>query len=313
MLPALKSNPQVKLVGIASASGMSAQHAVNKFGVGYAASQAEKLLEDPQVDVVAILTRHNLHAAQVLAALAAGKHVFCEKPLALTLDETAQIEAALAESERMLMVGFNRRFAPLAVKLGAFLKGRAEPLYGHYRVNAGYIPLSHWTHDLAQGGGRIIGEGCHFIDFLTYLVGAAPVEVIARGLPDRGRYREDVVSLSFTFPDGSLGVVDYLANGDKAFPKERVEVFCGGKVAVLDDYRSLELTANGRRQSTRSYLRQDKGHAAEWQAFSAALLRGGQPPIPYDQLFGVTRAAIAAVEALRTRTCVRIQERNNGD
>ncbi len=306
MLPGLKAVPQLKLVGIASASGMSAQHAAQKFGFGYASSQAEQVIQDPQVDCVAILTRHNLHADQVLAALTAGKHVFCEKPLALTLEESHAVQSALANSPGLLMVGFNRRFAPLAVQLGRFFEARAEPLYAHYRVNAGYIPLTHWTHDLAQGGGRIIGEGCHFIDFLTYLVGTSPVEVTARGLPDRGRYREDNLSLTFTFSDGSLGVVDYFANGDKSFPKERVEVFGGGRAAALDDYRSLELAANGRRQVTHAYLRQDKGHQAEWRAFSAAMLNGGPAPIPYDQLFGVTRAAIAAVEALRTRTTVRI-------
>jgi predicted dehydrogenase len=209
--------------------------------------------------------------------------------------------------DRILTVGFNRRFAPLAVQMKTFLDGRKEPLAAYYRVNAGYIPLSHWTHDPEQGGGRIIGEGCHFIDFLTFLVGAPPFEVIARGLPDGGRYRDDNVTLSFTFPDGSVGVLSYLANGDKAFPKERVEVFSGGRVAVLDDYRSLELAANGNRRVTRARLRQDKGHQAEWQAFVAAIQAGGPPPIPYKQIFGVMRATFAAVEALRTQSVVQVK------
>jgi len=313
LLPALKANPQVRLVGIISASGSSAQHAAGKFGFQYASSDPAKVVQDPQVEAVAILTRHNLHAPQTLAALAAGKHVFCEKPLALTRAELEQIQAALPSGTgegqpgyTLLMVGFNRRFAPLAVRMGQFFAGRSEPLYAHYRVNAGYIPLNHWTHDLAQGGGRIIGEGCHFIDFLTFLVGAAPVKVSAQGLPDAGRYREDNVALTFTFPDGSLGVVSYLANGDKAFPKERVEAFCAGRVAVLDDFRSLELVSNGRRQGVRAYLRQDKGHQAEWQAFAAAIQAGGPPPIPYAQVFGVSHAAIAAVEALRTQKVIQI-------
>ncbi|MFM8319501.1 MAG: bi-domain-containing oxidoreductase [Chloroflexota bacterium] len=308
MLPALKANPQVALVSIASASGMSARHAAEKFGFQSAESQAEKIIEDPQVEALAVLTRHNLHAAQVLAGLRHGKHVFCEKPLALTLDELDEIEAAARRpGAPLLMAGFNRRFAPLAAALQAFLAGRSEPLAMHYRINAGYIPLSHWTHDLAQGGGRIIGEGCHFIDLLSFLVGAAPVSVQALGLPDAGRYREDNVVMTFRFSDGSLGTVSYLANGDKAFPKERVEVFCAGRVGVLDDYRSLELIANGRRTSRRAYLRQDKGHQAEWQALAAAIQSAGRPPIPYDQLFGVSRAAIAAVEALRTGRTIEIR------
>ena len=200
----------------------------------------------------------------------------------------------------LLVVGYNRRFAPLARRLAEFLAGRQEPFVAHYRVNAGYIPLNHWTQDLHQGGGRIIGEACHFIDFLTFLAGAPPLSVSARALPDLGRYRQDNVVASYTFPDGSLGTLSYLANGDKAFPKERVEVFCGGRVAVLDDFRSLETVFNGKRQVVRSRLRQDKGHRAEWEAFTASIRSGGPPPIPYEQLFGVTRLTFATLAALRT-------------
>jgi predicted dehydrogenase len=191
MLPAMKNNSGIELVGIASASGMSAQHAASRFGFRYAASDEARILQDEQVEAVAILTRHNLHARQVLAALRVGKHVFCEKPLAMNPAELDEIQAALegqVGGGRLLTVGFNRRFAPLAAQMKAFLDRRKEPLAAHYRVNAGYIPLNHWTQDPEQGGGRIIGEACHFIDFLTFLVGAPPVEVIARGLPDAGRY-----------------------------------------------------------------------------------------------------------------------------
>jgi predicted dehydrogenase len=137
------------------------------------------------------------------------------------------------------------------------------------------------------------------VDFITFLVGQVPLSVSARALPDHGKYREDNVSMTFTFPDGSVGVVDYLANGDKAFPKERVEVFCGGRVAVLDDFRSLEMVQAGRRKVVKSALRQDKGHFGEWQAFVKAIREGGQPPIPYEHLIGVTKATFAAVESLR--------------
>ena len=311
MLPALKEIAALELVGIASASGMSAKHAASRFGFGYATSDEAQILNDPQVDAVAILTRHNLHARQVIAALRARKHVFCEKPLALSQAELEAIQETLIEpwngpealqtgAAPLLTVGFNRRFAPMAQQMRAFLDGRGEPLVAYYRVNAGYIPLSHWTHDPEQGGGRIIGEGCHFIDFLTFLVGSPPSEVSAGGLPDGGRYREDNALLTFSFPDGSLGVVSYLANGDKAFPKERVEVFSAGRVAVLDDFRSLELVQNGRRKVFHSRLRQDKGHGLEWQAFVDAIRAGGPAPIPYDQLFGVMNATFAALEALRT-------------
>ena len=307
MLPALRKTPGVELVGIASASGASAHHAAGKFGFGYATGDEAQVIGDPQVNTVAILTRHHLHARQVLAALAAGKHVFCEKPLALNASELDEIENALqVDSHPLLMVGFNRRFAPLARKLKDFLAASQEPLIAHYRVNAGYLPLNHWTHDPQQGGGRIIGEGCHFVDFLTFLVGALPVAVRAQALPDAGRYREDNVLLTFSFPDGSLGTVSYLANGDKSFPKERVEVFSAGRVAVLDDYRQLVTVRDGRRQVYRSRLRQDKGHRLEWEAFAAAVLAGGPPPIPYRDIFGVMRAAFAAVDALRSGDKVEI-------
>jgi len=174
-------------------------------------------------------------------------------------------------------------------------------LVASYRINAGNIPISHWVHDPIQGGGRIIGEACHFIDFLTFLVGAPPISVMAQALPDDNRYREDNVVMLLTFPDGSLGTLNYLANGDKAFPKERVEIFSGGRVAVLDDFRTLEMVHQGRKQVIRSTLRQDKGHRAEWEAFSSAILTGSPPPIPVEHLFGVTEAAFAAVDSLRER------------
>jgi predicted dehydrogenase len=177
----------------------------------------------------------------------------------------------------------------------------------HYRVNAGYLPLNHWAHDPQQGGGRIIGEGCHFIDFLTFLVGAPPCRVHAVALPDEGRYREDNVLITLEFPDGSLGTVSYLANGDKAFPKERVEVFGSGRVAVLDDFRALDCVQGGRRQAYRGRLRQDKGHRAEWESFVATILAGGPPPVPYAQIFGVMKATFAAVQALRTGEMVKVE------
>ncbi|MBU0511738.1 MAG: bi-domain-containing oxidoreductase, partial [Chloroflexi bacterium] len=307
MLPAISKISNVELVGIVSGSGSSAHHAASKFGFRYAADSIGQILNDPDINTVAILTPHDLHAGQVVAALQAGKHVFCEKPLALTSDQLSAVGEQLLNTEHCLLTtGFNRRFAPLSQLLHAFIAGRKEPLMAHYRVNAGYIPLTHRLHDPEVGGGRIIGEGCHFVDFLAFLVGSPPTSVTAHALPDAGRYREDNVVLTFTFPDGSVGTVSYLANGDKAFPKERVEVFAGGRVAVLDDYRSLETVHNGRRKLVRSRLRQDKGHRAEWEAFAAAITQGGPPPIPYEHLFDVTRATFAAVDALRSGGRVRI-------
>lgn len=302
MLPLLRKVPSLELVGIASPSGVSAQVAAKRFGFQYATSDEGQLLHDERVNTIAILTRHHLHARQVVAALEAGKHVFCEKPLALHEEELAQVEEALtyAAGRSILMVGFNRRFAPMAQELKAFLEGRTEPLVAQYRVNAGYLPAQHWTQDAQQGGGRIIGEACHFIDFLTFLVGASPVEVFARGIPDSGRYHQDNLVMTFTFTDGSVGTVSYLANGDRMLPKERLEVFCSGRVAVLDDFRRLELIRQGRRRVLRSAWRQDKGHRGEWLQFVQAIVQGEAAPIPYAQLFAISRAAILAQRALQS-------------
>jgi predicted dehydrogenase/threonine dehydrogenase-like Zn-dependent dehydrogenase len=301
MLPSLKKIRAVDLIGIVSGSGLSSAHAAGKFDFRYAADSIDQLLDDPEVNTLAILTRHNLHAEQVLMGLKAGKNIFVEKPLAINREQLAEIKIELLEGGPLLTVGFNRRFAPLAVELKRFLSNCHEPLIVNYRVNAGSLPLSHWLHDPDIGGGRIVGEGCHFIDFLAFIVGEPPVDVTVQGLPDSGEYREDNIIMVFSFPDGSIGSVSYFANGDKSFPKERVEISCAGRAAVLDDFRVLELFRNGRRQVFRSYFRQDKGHKAEWEAFSKVITTGGDPPIPYPHLFGVMEGAFSAVDALHLR------------
>ncbi len=306
LLPVIKNNKDFELIGIASSGGLHAQHSGKKYGFQYATSSDDEIINDPNVNTVAILTRHDTHADLVIKALKAGKHVFVEKPLAINSVQLLAINKQLkANSQSLLTVGFNRRFSPLALKLSASLSHRSEPLHAHYRVNAGYIPLNHWTQDINLGGGRIIGEGCHFIDLITFLVGAAPVSVTAHALPDNGKYRMDNVSMTFTFPDGSIGVVDYLASGDKSFQKERVEVFCEGQIAVLDDYRSLTIVKDGKR-SVEKLSAQDKGWKNEMQVFARAIREGGTPPIPYDQLIGVTQSTFAAVESIQNNKLIEI-------
>ena len=305
LLPVIKNNKNFELVVIASSGGLHAQHSGKKFGFKYATSSDDEIINDPSINTIAILTRHDTHADLIVKALKAGKHVFVEKPLAVTSDQLSVISKQLQKTDNCLLtVGFNRRFSPLAQSLSSFLSNRNEPLYAHYRINAGYIPLNHWTQDQAIGGGRIIGEGCHFVDFITFLVGAAPVSVSAHALSDNGKYREDNVSMTFTFPDGSVGVVDYLANGDKSFPKERVEVFCGGQIAVLEDFRSLQMTKDGKKKEVK-LAAQDKGQKNEMEIFTKAIREGGEPPIPYEQLIGVTRSTFAAVESLRENKSVK--------
>ena len=298
LLPAIKKAGDIELVGIASSGGLHGQHSGKKFGFKYATSSEDEIINDPNINLVAILTRHDSHAELVIKALKAGKHVFVEKPLAINSTQLSAISKQLkANSQSLLTVGFNRRFAPLAQQLSTFYKDHTESLHVHYRVNAGFLPLNHWTHDPEIGGGRIIGEACHFVDFITFLIGDSPISVTAHALPDNNKYREDNVSMTFTFPGGSIGIVDYLANGDKSFPKERVEVFCGGKVAVLDDFVSLQMIEDGKRKEIKGA--QDKGWVDEWKAFTKSIREGGEPSIPYEQLIGVTESTFAAVESIK--------------
>lgn len=305
LLPAIQKAGDIQLVGIASTGGLHAQHSGKKFGFQYATSSEDEIINDPNVNTVAILTRHDAHAELVVKALKAGKHVFVEKPLAINSNQLSAISKQLLKTENCLLTaGFNRRFAPLAQQLSAFYESRTEPIHVHYRVNAGPIPLNHWTQDPDIGGGRIIGEGCHFVDFIAFLVGAAPISVTAHALPDHGKYREDNVSMTFAFSDGSVGVVDYLANGDKSFAKERIEVFCGGQVAVLDDFVSLATVKDGRTKEVKGA--QNKGWVDEWKVFAKAIRGGGEPPIPYEQLIGVTKSTFAAVESIRKQETIKL-------
>ncbi len=305
LLPELARLPGATLQGVAAATGIKAEHAARKFGFRFATTSESEILERPGVDAVVIATRHHLHARQVIAALAADKDVFVEKPLCLTEEELTEIEsvyAAAAESRGrppLLMVGYNRRFAPMSQRLKEFFAAVDEPLVVHYRVNAGPIPLDHWTQDPEQGGGRILGEVCHFIDYLTFLTGEMPRRVSAHATPDGSRYRDDNLVATVELTEGSLGTVTYVASGDTALPKERIEVFGGGSAAVLDNFRHLELARDGRRRVERSRLRQDKGHRAQMAAFVEAARTGAPAPIPWDEILAVSRATFAVVRCLR--------------
>jgi predicted dehydrogenase/threonine dehydrogenase-like Zn-dependent dehydrogenase len=302
LLPAIRQIRGVQLVGVCAASGSHARHAAEKFGFRYCATDERKVLADPDVNTLVIATRHHLHATQVLAALAAGKHIFCEKPLCLSENDLAEIIRAygICERDRLLMVGFNRRFAPMAIKMRSFLKQVREPLAMHYRVNAGSVARDHWVNDPEQGGGRILGEVCHFVDFLTFLAGALPVEVQARSVTSLESCSDDNVIVSLRFANGSQGTISYLADGDRAYSKERVEVFGGGTVTVLEDFRRLELVHHGRKQTFRSRFRQDKGHRAEWEAFAAAVCGRGEVPISFDEIVSTTLATLRVLESRST-------------
>jgi predicted dehydrogenase len=306
LLPAMQKAGGIEFAGVCTATGGTGKHAASRFGFRYCTTDEDEIFGDTSVNTVLIATRHHLHSRQVVAALRAGKHVFCEKPLCLTNEELTEVaQAKSATPDQLIMVGYNRRFAPMSVDLKRFLAETRGPVAINYRINAGAIPAGHWTQDPAQGGGRILGEVCHFVDFLIFLTGCVPQTVFASALPAPGNPPESV-AVNLTLEDGSIGTVSYIAEGDKAFGKERIEVFGGGRVAVLDNFRTLELVKGGHRTTNKSALRQDKGHVGEWQAFSKAIREGGSSPIPLREIFGGMQATIAITESLRTGAPVAI-------
>jgi predicted dehydrogenase len=316
LLPAIKRIAGVEMITVCAANGPHARHAAEKFGFRSCTTAEEDVFNDPVVNTVVVVTRHHLHARQVIAAVKSGKHVFCEKPLCLNEEELIEIDAARDAQtlkRQVLMVGFNRRFAPLAVRMKTFLKEVREPLALHYRVNAGFLPADHWLHDPGQGGGRIIGEVCHFVDFLSFLTGAAPVEVQTRSLPNPGQYSNDNVVCSLRFSDASQATITYLANGDRSYSKERVEVFGGGSIAVLEDFRRLELIQRGKKSVVRSRWRQDKGHRGEWEAFVRAVQTGAEEPIPFREAARTMLATFALEESRCLGQPVAVKDIPNDD
>ncbi len=277
-----------RLTTIASAGGVNSAYAARKFGFEKATTDTSSLFADADVRATVIATRHDSHAPLVLQAGTAGKHVFVEKPLCLTLEELASIEAAWVRGSPLLMVGFNRRFAPQVVRIKSLLASTPGPKAFVMTVNAGAIPATHWTQDRAIGGGRLLGEACHFVDLLRFLAG---VTISRHHVSVLGGVLRDSSTITLEFADGSLGSIHYLANGSKAFPKERLEVFVAGRVLQLDNFRRLR--GFGWPGFNRMNLwRQDKGQVACARAFVDAVARGGPAPIPLAELLEVSRVSI---------------------
>lgn len=300
-----------KLEVVAGGSGPSAEAAVRSGDFSRIAPSPKALIADSSIDAVAICTRHGDHALLAAAALDAGKHVFCEKPLAVDLAGLDVVLASASHSGPVLAVGFNRRFSPLLVELREVLRsGSRGPITAIYRVAAGAVPSDNWVHDLAEGGGRAIGEGCHFVDSLAFLVDAPIVRVAAagHGLPDLPVQAHDNLVVTLWFEDGSIGSIVYVAAGGGGLAKERIEVFAPATSAVLDDYSRLEFF--GANVPKAHELRQaDKGHKAEISAFVEAI-RTGIPPVPIPVIANVSAATLAIVESLRTSLPIEIIARD---
>jgi predicted dehydrogenase/threonine dehydrogenase-like Zn-dependent dehydrogenase len=297
--PALKNIKGITLHSIATASGVSALSVSKTFNFLETATPTH-LIQNGETDVVFVLSRHATHAQYVMAALRNHKPVFVEKPLATTekhLDELRSLYCQEQEAGHspFVMVGFNRRFAPMTQEIMRFFAHRQEPMAINVRVNAGYIPLDHWSQQSDEGG-RIVGEFCHFVDWVRAIVGRPIQTVSARALPDGSRYNRDNIAVTISFADGSLANLLYLANGDKAVSKEHFEVFSEGGVAILDDFRTLELTRDGKTSRVKS--RRDKGHTRELQLTIEAVRAGATPPIDFEELIEVSRACFAVERAV---------------
>ena len=300
LLPAIKGIPNVEYRGVATSSGISSRHIADKFGFAYCTSDYHQVLNDPDTDVVFILTRHGSHAHFVTEALEAGKHVFVEKPLALNREQLQSVYSKLeTRNSKLLMVGFNRRFSPFTHWLKDRFAGTAEPLAVHCTVNAGPVPPDHWVHDPEQGGGRIVGEVCHFVDLIQYLTSSVPVRVHAETLASDGYKPSDNVVITLKMANGAVGSITYVAGGDKRYPRERVEVFGGGAVGVIENFKAATFTRSGRRQRTRNWLSLDRGHRGEVEALLNAIRSGGPAPVAFEEHVYTTLATFAIEESLR--------------
>ncbi|MPR34242.1 bi-domain-containing oxidoreductase [Salmonirosea aquatica] len=301
LLPALKG---ADIKYIASANGLSGTSLAQKHGIAQSTTDYREILRDDEVDLVLITTRHHQHASLTLEALRNGKHVFVEKPLAIYEEELAEIDRFFREGTPALSltVGFNRRFSPHARKMKALLG--SAPMNVVATMNAGFIPVNSWVHDRTVGGGRILGEACHFIDLITYLTGSRVSAVCMNALGTHPSETTDNASILLRYENGSTGVINYFANGSKAYSKERVEVYSQDRTLILDNFRTL--TGYGFKGFSKLKTPLDKGHREQFRQLLDSVRAGGTSPIPLDDLLNTTRATLAAVESLRQKAWVEV-------
>ena len=304
ILPCLK-NTGATLKSIASSGGLSGTTLAKKYGIVNSTTDYQTILEDAEVDLVLVTTRHNAHAKMVREVLEANKHVFVEKPLALNQEELDQILAIYEQSKGTLTVGFNRRFAPLAVKMKKMLGNANTPINIVATMNAGFIPAGVWVHDMAVGGGRIIGEACHFIDLCTYLAGSKVKAVCMNAMGENPEENTDNASILLKYENGTNAVINYFANGSKAYSKERLEVYSQERTMVMDNWRKLK--GFGFKGDSSASSGQDKGHANQFNLLVDMVRKGGKELIPMTEIINTTKASFAAIESLKSGAWVEIK------
>lgn len=299
MLPALKGTGAAYKY-IASQSGVSGNALAKKHGFSNSTTDYKQILNDSEVDLVLITTRHNVHASMTIDCLNAGKHVFVEKPLAINNEQLEQVISTYSaiNNKPTITVGFNRRFSPFIQKAKALLGNANNAINMIATMNAGFIPPEVWVHDLQVGGGRIIGEACHFIDLMTYLNGSKVVSVSMSVLGNQVAENTDNAIITLKFENGSQGVINYFANGNKAYSKERVEIYTQGRTLILDNFRRLE--GFGFKGFSSMKSKQDKGHKNQFDLLIQAIKNGGKALIPFDEIVNTSQASIAAIESLKT-------------
>lgn len=301
ILPSLKK-AEASIKYIVSSGGLSSTTLAKKYDVANSTTDFETVLDDPEVKGVLITTRHNLHAIMTIQALKAGKQVFVEKPLALKEEELNEIIETVEVKGNTVTVGFNRRFSPHALKMKELVGKESGPMNVIATMNAGDIPPDVWVHDPEIGGGRIIGEACHYVDLITYLTGSKVNEVCMQAMGENPKENTDNASIFLKYENGSLGVINYFANGNKSYSKERVELFYQGKNLILDNFRKLYGYGfkSGFRLSNKILsTKQDKGHNRQFELLTKRWQEGGEPLIPFDEIINTTRATFAAIESLK--------------
>ena len=304
MLPAFKGlNAQLET--IISSGGVSGTALAKKFSISKSSTNYDDVLQDKSINSVVITTRHNLHAPMVIKGLKAGKNVFVEKPLALNNEELENIVDAYKSSNNTLTVGFNRRFSPFANKMKAVLGQSETPINVIATMNAGMIPSNVWVHDLAVGGGRIIGEACHFIDLITYLTGSKVMSVCMNAMGTDPEVSTDNATLLLKYENGSTGVINYFANGSKSYAKERVEVYSQERTLVLDNWRVLK--GYGFKGFKKMKSKMDKGHKAQFSLLTDQINNGGKAIIPFEELVNTTKASFAAIESLKNNSWINVE------
>ena len=288
---------------LSSASGLSGTLMAKKYGVQFSTTNNDDILNDSQVSAVLITTRHDAHARMCIAALRAVKHVFVEKPLAINQAELEEIIEVYQQSGKTLTVGFNRRFSPFAQDVKKQLGNSNTPINVIATINAGEIPANHWTQDMNIGGGRIIGEACHFIDLITYLSGSLVKSVVMNAMGQNPTDNTDNASILLKYKNGSTGTINYFANGNKGYSKERIEVHSQGKTFIIDNFKKSEYFGTKSSGMSRS---QDKGHSEQFRLFLERLRNGGEAIIPIEEIINTTKASLAAVESLKTKSWVNL-------